>query len=697
MTTSQPNPLDIFRRNHTPSSAKPSASNGSEAARKRQARAAANELPTISPCADPARRESCRLDLRLFCETYFRERFAWAWSDDHLELIKSIQYTILNGALYLVVCPRGMGKSAILTTAAIWATAYGHRRYVVPIYATGVMAQKRMKEIRQIWAMKGVLSEDFPEIAEPIIATMGIGQRVATATYRGEPTHLEYSASKIAYPWLSGIESAGRGACIEPCSITGNLLGLNRALPDGSVIRPDFVMPDDIQTDESAKSSIQIRNRLDTLNTSVLGLAGPGVKLAGIMLGTIKQPGDVVDQLLHEPKYHAWGGRRMQLIYQWPEAQDTLWREYADLRRKASDATDPEEKEVIYAEATTFYAANREAMDKGARVQWNERRHPGDLSALQHAENLLIDRGEGAFNSEYQNDPQADETTASPLTIAGICERINRQRRWWIPATAEFIGGKIDIGESRLHFTVLAGEPSGTPYLIHYQTWPEKGNQTLSDLYPKLGVEARIYQGLEDLAASAILPSRNRDDGTPMKVQRLHVDNGSRPRLIERWCRQGCCAGMAHPEGGAKTGNLDAPLNKWRQRPGERRGDGWLIKPAQGGLRSVVADSNQWKTYLTDRLQTPLGAAGALTIFGTSPEAHEELAEHCTAEYPTAIVVSGLERKVYRMRPGKTENHYLDCLYGSFVALSALGCQVRPGAATVWKPRKAARAHVSIT
>ena len=40
------------------------------------------------PPADPARKESCRLSLRLFCETYLPDVFPLAWAPAHLAAIE---------------------------------------------------------------------------------------------------------------------------------------------------------------------------------------------------------------------------------------------------------------------------------------------------------------------------------------------------------------------------------------------------------------------------------------------------------------------------------------------------------------------------------------------------------------------------------------------------------------------------------
>lgn len=58
---------------------------------------------------------------------------------------------------------------------------------------------------------------------------------------------------------------------------------------DGQTARPSLVVIDDPQTDESARSLSQCAARESILAGAVLGLAGPGKKIAGVMPCTVKR------------------------------------------------------------------------------------------------------------------------------------------------------------------------------------------------------------------------------------------------------------------------------------------------------------------------------------------------------------------------------------------------------------------------
>jgi hypothetical protein len=73
--------------------------------------------------------------------------------------------------------------------------------------------------------------------------------------------------------------------------------GQNYARPDGQVVRPQLVLIDDPQTSESAWSETQSNDRERILAGDVLGMAGPGKKIAGLMACTVIRPGDMADNV----------------------------------------------------------------------------------------------------------------------------------------------------------------------------------------------------------------------------------------------------------------------------------------------------------------------------------------------------------------------------------------------------------------
>lgn len=91
-------------------------------------------------------------------------------------------------------------------------------------------------------------------------------------------------------PTITG--SAASGAILKVAGITGRIRGMKHQAAEGDSFRPDLVILDDPQTDESARSLSQCQGRESILAGAVLGLAGPGRKISGIMPCTVIRPGD---------------------------------------------------------------------------------------------------------------------------------------------------------------------------------------------------------------------------------------------------------------------------------------------------------------------------------------------------------------------------------------------------------------------
>ena len=196
--------------------------------------------------------------------------------------------------------------------------------------------------------------------------------------------------------------SVASGAIIKVAGITGRIRGMKYKRADGQTVRPSLVVLDDPQTDESARSLSQCATRESILAGAVLGLAGPGKKISGIMPCTVIRPErhgrQHPDRATSIPE---WNGERTKMVYSFP-TDEKLWQRYAEMRAESLRSGDAGE------EATEFYGANREAMDEGAVIAWPERFNHDELSAIQHAMNLKL-QDEAAFFAEYQNEPLPEE------------------------------------------------------------------------------------------------------------------------------------------------------------------------------------------------------------------------------------------------------------------------------------------------
>jgi hypothetical protein len=107
--------------------------------------------------------------------------------------------------------------------------------------------------------------------------------------------------------------------------------GQHHARPDGQVVRPQLVLIDDPQTTESAWSWSQSQRRESILAGDVLGMAGPGKKIAGLMACTVIRPDDMASRILDREKHPDWQSERTKMVYSFP-LNEKLWARYNELR-----------------------------------------------------------------------------------------------------------------------------------------------------------------------------------------------------------------------------------------------------------------------------------------------------------------------------------------------------------------------------
>ncbi|MBM3524941.1 MAG: hypothetical protein FJX57_18490, partial [Alphaproteobacteria bacterium] len=631
---------------------------------------------------DPERKARASSDFRFFCDSYFPLTFSLPWSDDHLKVIGRIEQAVLRGGLFAMAMPRGSGKSSISECACIWAVLYGHRDFVCLIGSDEGHAMDMLDAIKMELDGNDLLLEDFPEVVYPIQCLDGIANRCNGQLYKGERTHIGWTAREVVLPTIE--ESKACGAIIKVAGITGRIRGMKYKRADGKTVRPSLVVLDDPQTDESARSLSQCVTRESILAGAVLGLAGPGKKISGIMPCTVIRPGDMADNILSRDKHPEWNGERTKMVYSFP-ADGKLWQRYAEIRAESLR----EGREGI--EATEFYRANREAMDEGSRVAWPARFNHDELSGIQHAMNLRL-QDEAAFFAEYQNEPLLEETAGDDeLTADQIAGKFNRRGRGEVSIGCGRLTAFIDVQGSLLFWVVCGWEDDFTGSVIDYGAWPDQrrayftlreANPTLATATGAAGIEGAIYQGLEKLTAAVLGRDWPRDDGAVLRVERCLIDAnwGTCTDVVYQFCRESAHATVVTPCHGRFVGASSQPFSEYKRRPGDRVGHHWRIPNVQGkrAVRHVLFDTNFWKSFVQARLAVLLGDRGCLSLFGDRAETHRLFAEHLTAEYRVKTEGRGRTVDEWKMRPERSDNHWLDGVVGCAVAASMQGCSL-PG------------------
>jgi hypothetical protein len=663
--------------------------------RRREQTYAGQDIGPIPPVRNPERRAACELDLRLFGLTYLSETFCLPLCDDHDLIIAKIQRAAIHGGLFPYAMPRGGGKTSWARAGALWAVLYGHRQFVALIAATDEASNRQLLHpLKQQLETNDLLLADFPEVCFPIRELQGQAARTRGQHIRGKPTRMAWEADRIVLPWIEGSPSAG--AVVTTSGLTGALRGQQHTRPDGSVIRPSLILVDDPQTRGSAKSASQTQFRMEILNGDVLRMGGPDVAVAVVVPCTKIYVGDLADQLLDRKANPRWQGETRQALYSFPTNMK-LWEEYREIRfiefQAGGDGS----------ECTAFYVEHQAEMDEGAEVAWPERHEPNEASGIQHCMNVFIDTPD-AFWAEYQNQPQQIQDTEDMPTAEEIANKLSGAGRGRIPSGCTKLTTFVDVHKEVLYYAVGAFEPNFSGYLIDYGTFPHQGRRyfsmrdatmTLSRMFRGYGLEAAIRAGLDALASELLTKDWPVDGGGVMSIDRGLIDANWEPsrKTVYNFVRYGGHAAVVRAGHGRYYGaSRDAIGTK--RKPRERPGFNWVEKFGDEGARYIGFDTNFWKTFGMSRLAVPLEQVGCVSLYGSLAAEHQLFAEHLTAEFP--VRVEGPQRVVdeWKMRPGKTDNHWLDCYVGCLVAASTVGISL-PGSEA--RPRTQAKPRVKLS
>lgn len=651
----------------------------------RAASAAGREIGDIPAVAHPRRRSAAAKNFRKFVEAYLAAVFPLAWSKDHLRVIAKIEAAVLKGQLFAFALPRGSGKTSLVEAAALWAAIYGHRSFVCIVGADEGHARRMLESIWAELETNDELLGDFPEVCYPIQRLERIAQRCRGQLHRGMPTRMSKTAGEIILPTIEG--SKASGAVMRAVGITGAIRGMAAKRADGSKHRPDLVLVDDPSTDEVSASPAQVAQRLEVMRGAILGLAGPKKSIAGLCTITVIRPDDLADQLLDRDRNPAWQGEKASLVYKWPTAEQ-LWGEYSDLRR------DGQRSGAGVDAANDFYRQQREAMDVGAEVAWPERFNADEISAIQHAYNLRIDRGEAAFAAEFQNEPLRPQLDTAAMSTVSLAGRAITLARGIVPSDHTTMTAAIDVQENLLFWLVASWGRGFSGHVVAYGSHPEQptpiftvptAKRRLEQLYPEGGFEHRLSAGLADLVGMLLGREWSREDGTPHRIEQLVIDAnwGRSTEVVRQFCRRHASAAIILPAHGRGIGAASIRgLNDSKPKPGEKHGTEWRTGQV-AGQRGLLFSTNWWKSFLAGRLATAIGDPGSLTFHAGD---HTMLLEHITAERPVTVEARGRVVDEWRQLPGR-DNHLLDCLVMSACAASVAGVEA-PGVSTSTKARR---------
>ena len=527
----------------------------------------------------------------------------------------------------------------------------------------------------------------------------------------GEPICIEWAKDSVTLPTVPAPENhpthAGKmaptsGTRLGVSGLTGDgIRGSLKTLTDGSLLRPDFVLLDDPQSDKSALSPTQNQRREALISGAVLGMAGPGKKMSAVMPCTVIQRGDMVDNILDRTKHPMWRGTRAKLVDGWP-VNFQLWERYFELYRMDGLLEPPN-----FERSKRFYLENQEAMDAGATATWEDRKEPDEVSALQHAMHFYC-RDPIMFASEYQNEPIDIRASSGFLDAISIMGKQHSAGQNELPIEVETVKAFIDCQKEQFFWQIWGYSAGFDGYLIDYGSYPEQPtgyyqktqiSNTLTKNYPNMGLEARIYAGLNDLIRE--LAGREwlrQEDGTEFRISRIGIDSGYQTATIRKVYRESQYRDRLTLTMGQGYGVAQRPMSDKTVKAGDVKGSHWFYARAKtGSVRTVEIDTNFWKSFFHRRLMIAIGDPGCFSLYNVeNNQYHRLVAEHWTAEYCTPDL-PGKYCKVdlWSEKPGKPDNDFFDCAVGCAVMASFDGLQMVGLEAAIDESRERPRADWS--
>lgn len=256
-----------------------------------------------------------------------------------------------------------------------------------------------------------------------------------------------------------------------------------------------------------------------------------------------------------------------------------------------------------------------------------------------------------------------------------------------IPADAEHLSMGIDLGKRVGHWVLTAWRPGARAVIVEYSTFevPSDG----------MGVEKAIVTALEDLRDDTILPGWRTLDGRVMLPNPVFVDAGYMDDSVYEFCRQKLTGKRFRPAIGRGLSQHDRRLRNYHHPTktgaevkllGQQYYVSWVPDKK---LFRVDVNADWWKTWLFNRLRTPLEEIGSMELYASNDRnEHITLAKHFAAERPEEKFVEGKGTVTFWVKE-KKGNHYLDAAYNACAAGHLAGVRLidRPRPSTAESPR----------
>jgi len=442
---------------------------------------------------------------------------------------------------------------------------------------------------------------------------------------------------------------------------------------DGTLVRPDFVIPDDVQTRSAAMSDLQTARLEKIILGDVMGLAGHDKAIAAVMPCTVIEKGDLSDRFLNHDLHPEWRGHRTKLVYAWPDNEE-LWDKYKEIKREEALNVEGSDR------STTFYRDNRSEMDKGAKVASEHMHDDQEISAIQHAYNLLMRVGESAFMAEYQNDPQKESHSTYELTVSRVAANLNGMKRGAVSTQHGIVTVGADINRAGINWVANSFDQHMTGNVIDYGKVPERGSLWETNA-SKRDIALAIGRGLESLTQMM--------ENAAYNPRVILVDRGYEPDTVHAFAEKRKATFMIMPSLGFNAVKYVVRLNQIIGQPKEMCHE---YKSLKGSI--VGHNACYWREIVQRAFLTDPGTLGSCSLYGDSKVVHLKFADEICNE---------VLRQKYNTDYGtrweweeKGVHDKLDALVLTYVGASMIGIRTDGNVRVVKRPMHRKRGPVMV-
>ena len=635
-----------------------------DAKRKREKRSESARIQIPWHTINHERRAAALANPVKFLLTYFPERYTIAFGPHHLRMIEDITSRAKHGGSQAIAAPRGCGKSELVKGLMAYLVLSELVRFPLVVAATTSLARRLFRDFRNKLSTNDLLLADFPEVCFPIKALDGAPQRAARQHIDGVLTKIVWTSSDyVRLPDVAG--SPYGGVKMAYFGLDAAFRGVNI---DGD--RPDFVLIDDPETKESAKSELQCADREEAIDKDISGLASQEGSLAIAILTTVQNATCLSFRLTDRTLKPSMNGVRYGLVAKWPHNME-MWEEYIAIRHANQTAGDEHGREAV-----AYYLANREVMDSGVEML-SDYFVPIEVdgenlvfSAIQQAFNKIADTSLSAFKAEYQNDPDPEELPETTgLTAAKVASRISGLEQGVYHTDTEYVTVGLDIGKYYSHWVKIGWHGNAVGHVVDYGVMETPGMMTATDSQAVIAaLLPALLQFRTDIAA---------DD----KLDFCLIDSGDYTDAVYEFVRQVGGNPFAAAKGWDTGRFRQPPEPTQKQKPFH---ECYAAHQPMERIWLYHVHTEYWKQWLQERFVTATYDEsmryndGSLSLFASDDrKRHLSFSHHIVAEErrDTFVHGKGLVRKWVTL---SRNNHYLDACALACAAAGCLGVRVVP-------------------